>query len=268
VLADVDDVFGLLDPEDVKHRMTQSTKAIIAVHLYGQMAPMHGLRELTTGTGVVLLEDAAQAHGATQDSCGPGTMSGAATYSFYPSKNLGAYGDGGAVVTTSADLAARLRALRNYGGESRNEHWELGFNSRLDTLQAHVLLAKLRHLAEWNQQRSRAAKAYDELLADVPGARRPEVALGNDHVWHLYVVRVPDRDTVLRGLIDRGVGGGIHYPSPIHMIPAFSFLKHTLGDFPVSERLAAEILSLPLFPGITIEEQRYVVASLREAMRI
>jgi dTDP-4-amino-4,6-dideoxygalactose transaminase len=194
-------------------------------------------------------------------------MGVAAGTSFYPGKNLGAYGDAGACLTNDAGLAAHMRALRNYGSETKYEHPELGFNSRMDTLQAVVLSAKLRRLERWNEQRRAAADRYQNLLQDLDEVRLPRTVPGNEHVWHLYVIGVPDRDRVVEHLHASGIGAGVHYPRPIHLQPAFAYLGHSRADFPVSERLADEIVSLPLFPGITAEQQEQVASSLSEALR-
>jgi len=241
------------------------TRAIVAVHLYGQMAPMEALAG--AAAGVTLLEDAAQAHGATRHGRPVAALGRAAATSFYPGKNLGAYGDGGAVLTASAEIAENIRALRNYGSPVKYQHPILGMNSRLDTLQAVVLRAKLKRLAAWNQARQAAARRYDALLADLPEVVLPRTAPGNEHVWHLYTVRVPRRDRVLARLATDGIGAAVHYPIPLHLQGAFAHLGHRRGDFPVTEQAAEELLSLPLFPHITVAQQERVTAALRAALR-
>jgi dTDP-4-amino-4,6-dideoxygalactose transaminase len=236
------------------------------VHLYGQIAPMDELAAVALGAGAVLVEDAAQAQGATRNGTGAGGFGAAAGTSFYPGKNLGAYGDAGAVLTRSAEIDARVRALRNYGSTVKYHHPERGFNSRLDTLQAVVLRAKLAKLAAWNAERRAAAARYEALLAGVDAVTRPATLPGNEHVWHLYVVRVPRRDRVLERLNAAGIGAGVHYPMPIHLQGAFQHLGHRVGAFPAAEAAAAEVLSLPMFPGITAAEQERVVTSLRAAL--
>ncbi|MGH2732817.1 MAG: DegT/DnrJ/EryC1/StrS family aminotransferase, partial [Actinomycetota bacterium] len=216
VLVDVDPVSHLLDVEQVADRLGPATAAIMPVHLYGQVAPMEELSVLAEPAGVAIIEDAAQAHGALRKGAPAGSFGLAAGISFYPGKNLGAYGDGGAVLTGSGEIARKVRALRNYGGEKKYEHPEVGFNSRLDTLQAVVLSVKLAHLARWNAARREAADRYDRLLEGLDEVTRPEVCPGNEHVWHLYVVRVPRRDEVLMALKEAGIGAGIHYPIPVH----------------------------------------------------
>jgi dTDP-4-amino-4,6-dideoxygalactose transaminase len=264
VLADCDDSY-LLDPDEVAGRLTARTRAVIPVHLYGQLAPMKALSDVV-GPDVVLVEDAAQSQGAAQDGRISGSFGGAAATSFYPGKNLGAYGDAGAVTTDSDEVADRLRALRNHGGVRRYEHAEVGVNSRLDGLQAVVLSAKLSRLNRWNEQRRAAAAYYDELLAGLAELVRPVTAPRNEHVWHLYVIRVPGRDDVLAALHEAGIGAGIHYPAPVHLVPAFDFVGYRPGSFPRAERLATEILSLPLFPGITTDQQERVVEVVRTAL--
>jgi dTDP-4-amino-4,6-dideoxygalactose transaminase len=255
-----------MDPGKAAALTGRHTKALLPVHLYGQMAPMDELGVLARAAGADLLEDAAQAHGALQHGKPPGAMGLAAAFSFYPSKNLGAYGDAGGVVTGSDALAARLRRLRNYGSDAKYVHPELGFNSRLDTLHAVVLSAKLKRLALWNAARRAAAARYDEMLSSIPDVVRPSVRDGNVHVWHLYVVRVPNRDRVAERLRADGIGAGIHYPIPVHLQGAFGYLGHAEGDFPQAERAAREVLSLPMYPSLTAPEQERVAASLAKAL--
>ena len=264
--ADCDERYHLIDVDDAARRITEHTRAIIPVHLYGQMASMDAVADLAERHGLAIVEDAAQAHGATQKEAPPASQSRAATYSFYPSKNLGAYGDAGAVTTNGDELAAQVRALRNYGSDTKYEHPVPGFNSRLDALQAAILSIKLGHVAGWNDARRAAASRYDELLGDVDGVEIPETMPGNTHVWHLYVVRVRNRDRVLRALIDDGIGAGIHYPKPLHLQGAFAGQGCAEGDFPVAEAAAAEILSLPLYPEITDKRLERVANALRSAL--
>jgi len=266
VLVDCDRVHHLIDVDQVAGRVTARTRAIIPVHLYGQMAPVEALEPLAAEYDLALIEDAAQAHGARRHGRSAGTIGRAAGMSFYPAKNLGAFGDGGAVLTGDDELARRIRALRNYGSEVKYSHPEIGFNSRLDTLQAVVLSAKLAHLGAWNEARRAAARRYDRLLADVPGITLPATLPGNDHVWHLYVVRVQRRDHVLRHLQEAGIGAGIHYPVPLHLQGAFAGLGHHCGDFPIAEAAAGEVLSLPLFPAISAAQQERVAEALVAAV--
>jgi dTDP-4-amino-4,6-dideoxygalactose transaminase len=266
VLVDCDARFQLMDMDQLALKLTAHTKAVMPVHLFGQMAPMRPLMELAHTRKLLVVEDAAQAHGAKQGGLFSGGVGDVAGTSFYPGKNLGAYGDAGGVLTNSDAVAEKIRALRNYGSAVKYHHPEIGFNSRLDTLQAVVLSAKLKHLAQGNEARRRAADHYHQMLAGVRNVVRPETMPGNLHVWHLYVVRVPERDAVLQKLHDNGVGAGVHYPVPIHLQGAFRFLGHQLGDFPVSEKAAGEILSLPMYPEITLSQQEQVVAALKKAV--
>lgn len=266
VLADVDKETLLLDPEAAAAAVTPATRVLLPVHLFGQVAPVERLQATARQHGLLVVEDAAQAQGATRHGRAAGSLGTIAATSFYPGKNLGAYGDAGAVLTDDAELAERVRRLGNHGSASKYRHDELGFNSRLDTLQAVVLRAKLARLATWNAERRAAAERYDELLADLPEVRLPGRLAGNVDVWHLYVVRVPERDAVLSLLGRAGIGTGVHYPVPLHLQPAFRSLGTGAGSFPVSEAAALEILSLPLFPGITPQQQERVAAELRRAV--
>lgn len=264
VLVDCAEDF-LIDVDAVAERVTSRTGAVIGVDLYGQVAPFDALRE-AAGPGVVLIEDAAQSQGASRNGRPAGSFGTVAATSFYPGKNLGAFGDAGAVMTSDAQVAERVRALRNHGGVRKYEHLVVGTNSRLDSLQAAVLSVKLERLRGWNSERAAAAQVYDALLAGLPGVRTPRVLPGNEHVWHLYVVRVTERDRVLDELGRAGIGAGIHYPTPIHLVPAFAVTSLGPGAFPVAERVAGEILSLPMFPGITASQQATVVEALASAV--
>ena len=265
--ADVDPDYLLLDPGSLKASLSEQTGAVIPVHLFGQIAPMTAIADIAAQRGTVIVEDAAQAHGATQGGRPAGSFGLLAGVSFYPGKNLGAYGDAGAVLTESAEHARRVRLLGDHGSERRYEHLTIGFNSRLDALQAVVLRAKLRWLVADNQARRQAASHYAELLAGLPEAILPRTAPGNEHVWHLYTIRVPRRDDVLRRLQDERIGAGIHYPVPVHLQPAFRHLGYGPGDFPVAEAAAGQLLSLPLYPQITREQQVRVANAVRRALR-
>ena len=251
---------------------------MIPVHLYGQLARWSSLREGLAGTAVHVVEDAAQSQGATRHGRPAGQSSiagqgGIAATSFYPGKNLGAYGDAGAVVTDDERLAASVRTMANHGGLTKYAHDVVGFNSRLDGLQAVVLRAKLARLADWNAARRAAAPRYDELLAGTDAVVRPETLDGNEHVWHLYVVQVGEpgddgsvRDEVVGKLNAEGIGAGVHYPHALHLTPAYADAGHARGSFPEAEDAAARILSLPLHPHITAEQQERVVEALRAAL--
>ena len=268
VFVDVDDDALLIDPDGIEAALTPRTVAVIPVDLYGQVAPFDLLPAVLADRGITVIEDGAQSQGATRHGQVAGTFGTLAATSFYPGKNLGAYGDGGAVTTQREDLAQRVRLLGAHGSPVKYQHTHVGFNSRLDTVQAVVLRAKLTRLRRWNEERRAAASLYDGLLAGAPGVRLPTTLPGNEHVWHLYVVRVGERDEVLRAVQEDGVGAGVHYPVPVHLTPAMADLGHRPGDLPVSERAAGEILSLPIFPGITREQQERVVESLLGAVRL
>lgn len=268
VLVDcVDDGTYLMDVEAADAAVTPRTKAIIPVHLYGQAAPVEQLLPIAKRIGAWVVEDAAQAQGAQRTGVPAGALGHVAATSFYPGKNLGAYGDAGAVLTGSDELAAQMRMIGNHGSVRKYEHEVFGVNSRLDALQAVVLSAKLRRLAGWNAARRAAAERYDKLLSDLDEVVKPQVLDGNEHVWHLYVVQVPHRDRVLQELHAAGVGAGIHYPQPIHRTSAFADLGYQEDAFPVARRTVARLLSLPLFPEITSEQQEYVISVLRQALR-
>ena len=267
VLVDcADDETYLIDTGAVETAVTARTRAIIPVHLYGQPAPVERLLPLAGRIGAWVVEDAAQSQGARRNGVSAGALGHAAATSFYPGKNLGAYGDAGAVLTGADDVAWRARMIRDHGSVRKYEHEVFGFNSRMDTLQAVVLSAKLRRLAAWNAARRDAAARYDGLLAGLGRVVRPRTLEGNEHAWHLYVVRVPDRDRVLKELNAAGIGAGIHYPAPIHLTPAFAGLGYAAGAFPVAERTAPELLTLPLFAEITTEQQERVISELAAAL--
>ena len=266
VFVDVDGDALLIDPGRVDAALTERTRAVIPVDLYGQVAPFEQLPSSLGERGIVVVEDAAQSQGAVRHGRFAGRFGDVAATSFYPGKNLGGYGDAGAVVTDDDGLAESVRLLGSHGSPVKYEHVSFGFNSRLDTLQAVVLRAKLRRLAQWNVERRAAAQVYAELLAGVPDLRLPVALPGNDHVWHLYVVRVPNRDEVLRRLRAEGVGAAIHYPVPVHLTPAMAEFGQRAGQCPVTERAAAEILSLPIFPGITRQQQEQVAGVLLSAL--
>jgi dTDP-4-amino-4,6-dideoxygalactose transaminase len=271
VLADcADDDTYLMDMAAAAAAVTPRTRAFLPVHLYGQVAPVEQLNQVAAAAGAWVIEDAAQSHGAVRNGLSAGSLGHAAATSFYPGKNLGAYGDAGAVMTNSAELAALTRLIRDHGSARKYVHEVVGVNSRMDTLQAVVLSAKLRRLAAWNQARREAAARYDDALAGLEEVIRPRTLAGNTHVWHLYVIRVPDRDRVLAALSAAGIGAGIHYPAPIHRTPAFAEMFGDLslsGGFPVAERIAPELLSLPIYPEITAAQQERVVEVLSKALR-
>lgn len=253
-----------LDPDATDAAVTSRTRALLPVHLYGQMADTRRIVEIARRHDLFVVEDAAQAHGAMRDGLRAGASGEAGAFSFYPSKNLGAMGDAGALVTDDARLAAHVRALREHGetGKYRSEY--VGYTSRLDAVQAVVLSHKLPLLEAWNDERREAAAAYGRLLAGIGDLRLPETAPGALHVWHLYTIRTAEPELLAAYLKDQGIATGRHYPEPPHLSGAFASLGHGPGSFPVAEAIATETLSLPLFPGIT-EEQTARVASAIEA---
>jgi dTDP-4-amino-4,6-dideoxygalactose transaminase len=264
VLVDIDPLTYTMDPEAARAALTPRTRALLPVHLYGHPANMEELSRLAQRHNLLLIEDCAQAHGARYRGQLVGTFGHLAAFSFYPTKNLGACGDGGAVLTRDADLAARLRRLRNYGQQVRYHHVERGVNSRLDEVQAAILRVKLAHLDRGNAERRRLAECYRRHLTAVA----PPAEVGPvEHVYHLYVVRHPDRDGLRERLRARGVETQVHYPVPIHRQPAYQDLGHEAGSLPVTERVAAEVLSLPLYVGLTGEQVGLVGQALADCAR-
>lgn len=263
VLVDVDPLTHNIDVDAVAAAITTRTRAIIPVHLYGRIAPMEPLMELAARHGLAVFEDACQAHGAIQGGCRAGSIGAAGAFSFYPSKNLGAFGDGGMITTDDGDVAARLRMLRNVGSSQKYIHEMRGFNRRLDTLHAAVLSVKLAHLAGANDRRIKAAATYAAHLADGP-VSLPAPAARGEHVYHLYVIETDSRDELAAHLATAGIATGIHYPVPIHLQPGYSWLGYQLGEFPHSENLATRILSLPMFPTIDTGQITHVARSVSE----
>lgn len=264
IFVDVDPRFYTLDVGSAEARTSPKTKAIIPVHLYGQIADMERVAEFARRHSLVVIEDAAQAQGARFRAKPVGSWSQAAAFSFYPSKNLGALGDAGAVITEDAAMAHQIRLLRNHGSfRDKYCHEVIGHNHRLDSLQAAALAVKLKYLDEWNDCRRQTASRYREALQDLD-LILPDERPDSRHVYHLFVVRTLGRDALRQFLHQKGVETGIHYPVPLHLQTAYRPLGHIEGDFPVSEQLAREVLSLPMFPGITSAEMGRVIECLRE----
>jgi dTDP-4-amino-4,6-dideoxygalactose transaminase len=259
VPVDVSESDYNIDVEAAAAARSARTEAILPVHLYGQLADMRALSALGEQHGLFVLEDACQAHGAERDGLRAGAIGDASAFSFYPGKNLGAFGDAGALTTNDAELAERVRMLREHGQRAKYRHELVGYTARLDTVQALVLLHKLRHLDAWNAARRDVAHAYDEGLSGVGDLTLPPVPDGSTPVWHLYVVRTSRRDALADHLRERGLGVGLHYPEPAHLSAAFASLGHRRGAFPVTEALAEELLSLPIFPGMTDQQIQAVV---------
>lgn len=263
VWVDVDAGTYNIDPGLIEAAITERTKAVMVVHLYGQPADMDAVFDVATSHGLPVIEDACQSHGARYKGRWTGSMGAFGAFSFYPSKNLGAYGDAGALTTNDSDLADRVRMMRNYGQRAKYEHVYLAWNRRLDTMQAAVLRVKLPHLDVWNESRRRIALLYGELLADC-GVGLPHSSPDVEHVHHLYVIQVDDRDRLQADLAGRGIGTGIHYPLPIHLQEAYRGAGFEPGSFPVSEAAAKRVLSLPMYPEMTELDVRRVAAAVRE----
>lgn len=249
VFVDVDPRTYNIDVEKVARAIGPKTRAILPVHLYGQMADLEPMRELCNKHGLALIEDAAQAHGAEYQGRRAGNYGDFGCFSFYPTKNLGAFGEAGAITTNDEKLAARLRHLRDHAQIEKYRHEELGFNYRMDELQGAILGVKLRHLDGWNTARSELAKTYTSRLAKTC-VTLPSESPSQKHVWHLFVIRSLQRDHLCQELARASIGTGLHYPIPLHLQPVYRFLGHKPGDFPVAEKLANECLSLPMFPGL------------------
>lgn len=267
VPVDVDPEHLLISPQAVAAAVTGRTRAIVPVHLYGQAAPVEQLAAIAEAAGVPIIEDCAQAQGAKRHGRTAGSLGRIGATSFYPAKNLGAAGDAGAVTTDDADLAQHVRLLANHGSIVKYQHEIVGLNSRLDALHAVVLSAKLSRLEHWNELRQQAADRYAALLSELPEVRVPRSMPGNQDVWHLYVVRVANRDQVLSSLTAAGIGAALHYPAPWYLTPAYSHLGYRPGTAPVAEQAAGEILSLPMFPHLTLAQQEQVYEALRAAVR-
>ena len=267
VFVDIDEATYTMNPALLERAITPRTKAIVPVHLYGQVADMDPILEIAKRHGIPVVEDACQAHGAEYKGRRAGTMGDLGCFSFYPGKNLGALGEAGGVTTQDATLAAKVRTLREHGQEKRYFHSMIGWNGRMDGLQAVALRIKLRALDKGNASRRTNAALYSRLLAEVPGVIAPVVAAYGVPVFHLYVVRVKNRDTVLAKLGERGIGCGIHYPKPIHLQQAYAHLGLGPGTTPVAERCAQEILSLPMFPELTAIQIETVVSELRQVLQ-
>jgi len=267
VFVDVDPVTWTMDPAAIKAAVTAKTRAILPVHLHGRMADMGAIMAVAQRHDLIVIEDAAQSHGADHHDRRAGSIGAVGCFSFYPGKNLGAYGEGGAAVTNDAGLARRMRALRDWGQEGKYNHVMHGFNYRMDGIQGAVLDVKMRHIEGWTEARRAHAARYNEMFAALGldlGLPAPE---GNSrHVWHVYAVRMKERDRVASCLKDRGVATGIHYPVPVHMQPAYRDRGYRQGNLPISERLAAEFLSLPIFPEMSNDQIDEVVEAVRSSL--
>ncbi len=263
VFVDNENVTNNMDPQKLEDAITPNTKAIMPVHLYGLPANMDEINAIAKKHNIAVVEDAAQAHGSEYQGKKVGSLGDVACFSFYPTKGLGAFGDGGCIVTNRKEIFDTARMLRDYGRVGRYEHRVKGFNSRLDTLQAVVLAAKLPLLDEWNTMRIKNAAYYKECLKEVERVEIPNELDDRKHVYQTYAVKLKKRDEVLEGMKEKGVGVLIHYPIPLHLQPAYRELGHKKGDFPVAEQIAGEILSLPMFPHMTQSQVDYVCESLK-----
>ena len=273
VFVDIDPDTYNIDPSQIETRITPRTKAIIPVHLFGQCADMDPILRITRPRGIFVVEDAAQALGSEYwpPSVSSGRRAGPigdlGCFSFYPTKNLGAFGDAGMVVTNDPGLAEKVRILRVHGSQPKYFHKVIGINSRLDSIQAAILLAKFNHLEEWTQERQRKAERYgllfQDLLAAVPEVLLPTLQYRNRHIFHQYVIRVPERKSLRQFLNGEGIGTDIYYPLPLHLQECYSCLGHRQGDFPVSEKASEEVLALPIYPELTVDQQAYVVDRIK-----
>jgi dTDP-4-amino-4,6-dideoxygalactose transaminase len=263
VFVDIDPVTYTMNVEQVEAAITPRTKAILPVHLYGHPADMDVILAVARRHGLLVIEDAAQAHGAEYKGRRCGSIGDLGCFSFYPGKNLGAYGEGGMVTTNNSEFARKIRILRDWGAEKKYEHLLKGFNYRLEGVQGAILRIKLRYLEKWTEARRAHASYYGKALEN-SGLQLPFETLGNRHVYHIYPILTPHRREFIDALAARGVQTGIHYPTPIHLLPAYSELPYRPGDFPISERIAAEEVSLPMFPELTDEQSEEVSEAVLE----
>jgi dTDP-4-amino-4,6-dideoxygalactose transaminase len=266
VFVDIDECTYTMDPAEIRAAITKKTKAIIPVHLFGQPADMDPILEIAREHKLSVIEDAAQAHGAEYKKRKAGTVADAGCFSFYPSKNLGAFGEAGAVVTNSFQLQEKIRMLRDHGQVRKYYHTMVGWNGRMDGIQAAVLSVKLQHLQRGNDLRRAHALKYNEALAKIEDLVVPREAAYARHVYHVYAVRVKERDKVMQSLADKGIGCGVHYPVPIHLQEAYRSLGHKKGAFPIAERTAEEFISLPMFPELTQAQLELVVEAVKDCI--
>jgi dTDP-4-amino-4,6-dideoxygalactose transaminase len=267
VFADIRPDTYNLDPSELARRVTPRTRAILVVHLYGLPADMDPILAFAKARHLPVIEDNAQAIGASYKGRRTGSLGDAACVSFYPTKNLGAYGDAGMVVTNSSELAARIRTLRNHGQSEKYRSSEPGWNSRLDEIQAAILRVKLRHLSDWQRARQSLAAEYNRLLSQIPGVMPPLAPEGFEHVYHQYTIRIEQRDALQKFLSERKIGSTVYYPYPLHLQPLYASLGHKPGDFPHSERAAQEVLSLPMYPELRNEQIARVVDAIAEFLK-
>lgn len=268
VFVDIDPDYYTIDASRIEEKITARTRAILPVHLYGQPADMDAIVSLCRKHDLFLIEDCAQAHFAEYKERKVGTFGHLGTFSFYPGKNLGAYGDAGAIITNDDSLARKARMFANHGSLTKHEHMIEGINSRMDGIQAAVLSVKLAHLARWNRRRLENALRYNELLGDIDGVATPSIRPDATHIFHLYVIRTEHRDVVQQHLKEKGISTGIHYPTPLPFLKAYEYLQADPEDFPVAHGYQNQILSLPMFPELELEQIQYVAQAIREALGV
>jgi dTDP-4-amino-4,6-dideoxygalactose transaminase len=262
VFVDIDENSYTMDPDLIEGAITSKTKAIIPIHLFGQMADMDPIMDIAKKHGLFIIEDACQAHGAEYKGKKAGTIGDTGCFSFYPGKNLGAYGEAGAVVTNNSDLYEKISMLRNHGQGNKYYHDVIGWNARMDGIQGAVLSVKLKHLVEWNEARRRNAWLYDELLSEITGIIIPQEADYRKHIYHIYAVRVANRNALIEFLKGENIHCGIHYPVPVHSQNAYGSLRLRKGIYPVSEKCAEEFISLPMFAELASEQIKHVVSEI------
>jgi dTDP-4-amino-4,6-dideoxygalactose transaminase len=263
VFVDVDENTYTMNPARLEAAITYWTKAVIPVHLYGQMANMDAIMAIAKARRLFVIEDACQAHGATYKGSPAGSIGDAGCFSFYPGKNLGAYGEAGAIVTNNAELATKTKLLRDHGQPKKYYHTIIGWNARMDGLQGAILSVKLKHLEAWNKARRGHAQLYRALLADLENLVLPCETMDVEHVYHIYAIRMRNRDRAMKALAERGIQCGVHYPIPLHLQEAYHFLGWHHGSFPIAEKCAEELLSLPMFPELTEEQIEYVAGEIK-----
>jgi len=266
VFVDIDEQTYNMNPDLLEKAITSRTKAIIPVHIFGQMADMDPILEIAKSHGLYVIEDACQAHGAQYKGRTAGSIGDVGCFSFYPGKNIGAYGDAGAIVTNDTELDKAVRILRDHGQSQKYRHAKIGWNARMDGIQGGVLSVKLKYIQDWNEKRRRNAKLYDEMLMNLDGLNPPMEASGRKHVYHIYAICIQNRDALINSLAEKNIFCGIHYPIPVHLQEAYSNLGLQRGCFPVAESCALEFVSLPMFPELSKEQIEYIVAELKHVL--
>lgn len=267
IFVDIDPETGNIDVTKIKAAITPQTKAILVVHLFGQPADMAPILKIARKHRIIVIEDCAQAHGAEYKNKKVGSLGSLGCFSFFPAKNLGAYGDAGAVVTNNKNLAKKILMLRDHGRQEKHKHLIEGLNSRLSELQAAILKVKLRHLNQWNKRRQQNAKIYHRLFQGIEKVILPTSLGSSQSVYHFYIIRLKNRDEVQKQLQQKGIGTGIHYPLPLHLQPAYKYLGYHKGDFSQAEKVAKEILSLPVYPELTENQIKYIVKSIKQVLK-